>query len=124
MSGLSTTSAQNPGRGRQAGPPYRPEAGAKDLRAVLFNWTWYMGMLRGLDEHELVATLEYQGKGTIQVDGQPCALTKYRVSNNYQTPGERIEHIQGLNLFAGLDLMNRLQQEAVRADRKALECRR
>ena len=54
--------AQAPGRGRQAGPPYRPAAGAKDLRAVLFNWTWYLGMLRGLDEHELVATLEYQGK--------------------------------------------------------------
>jgi hypothetical protein len=39
---------------------------------------------------ELVATIEYQGKGTIQVDGQPCTLTKYRISNNYQTSGERI----------------------------------
>lgn len=86
---LSTTSAQ---ANRQAGPPYRPAAGAKDLRAVLFNWTWAMGMLRGLDEHELVATLEYQGKGTIQVDGQPCTLTKYRISNNYQTSGERIQY--------------------------------
>ena len=53
---------------------YRPAAGAKDLRAVLFNWTWYMGMLRGVDEHELISSLEYQGKGTIQVDGQPCTL--------------------------------------------------
>jgi hypothetical protein len=92
ISALSTASAQAPGRGRQAGPPYRPAAGAKDLRSVLFNWTWYMGMLRGLDEHELVATLEYQAKGTIQVDGQPCTLTKYRVSNNYQTSGERIQY--------------------------------
>jgi hypothetical protein len=89
---LSTANAQAPGRGRQAGPLYRPAAGAKDLRAVLFNWTWYMGMLRGLDEHELVATLEYQAKGTIQVDGQPCTLTKYRISNNYQTSGERIQY--------------------------------
>jgi hypothetical protein len=77
---------------RAAPPPYRPAASAKDLRAVLFNWTWYMGMLRGIDEHELVATLEYQGKGRIQVDGRPCTLTKYRVSTNYQTSGQRIQY--------------------------------
>jgi hypothetical protein len=73
-------------------PAYRPGADAKDLRAVLFNWTWYMGMLRGLDEHELVASLEYQGKGTIQVEGQPCTLTKYRVSTNYQVSGQRVQY--------------------------------
>ena len=33
----------------------------------------------------MVASLEYQGTGTIQVNGQPCTLTKYRVSTNYQT---------------------------------------
>jgi hypothetical protein len=71
---------------------YRPAKGAKDLRAVLFNWTWYMGMLRGVDEHELVSSLEYQGKGVIQVDGQPCTLTKYRVSTSYQTPGQRVQY--------------------------------
>jgi hypothetical protein len=71
---------------------YRPAKGAKDLRAVLFNWTWYMGMLRGVDEHELVSSLEYQGKGSIQVDGQPCTLTKYRVSTSYQTPGQRVQY--------------------------------
>jgi hypothetical protein len=71
---------------------YRPAKGAKDLRAVLFNWTWYMGMLRGVDEHELIASLEYQGEGTIQVDGQPCALTKYRVRTNYQYPGQRVQY--------------------------------
>ncbi len=71
---------------------YRPAKGAKDLRAVLFNWTWYMGMLRGVDEHELIASLEYQGKGAMQVDGQPCTLTKYRVSTNYQTPGQRVQY--------------------------------
>jgi hypothetical protein len=76
------------GRG---GPPYTPEKGARDLKAVLFNWTWHMGMLRGVTEPEIVTTLEYQGKGTIQVEGQPCALTKYRVSTNYQTPGQRTQ---------------------------------
>ncbi|HEX5230582.1 MAG TPA: hypothetical protein VFW44_22880 [Bryobacteraceae bacterium] len=73
-------------------PPYRPAKDAKDLRSVLFNWTWYMGMLRGVDEHELITSLEYQGKGTIQVNGQPCTLTKYRVSTNYQYPGRRVQY--------------------------------
>jgi hypothetical protein len=78
---------------RQGGPPerYTPAPGAKDLRAVLFNWAWYMGMLRGPQESESVATLELKASGTIQVDGQPCRLTKYRISNNYQTAGERIQ---------------------------------
>jgi hypothetical protein len=59
---------------------------------VLFNWTWHMGMLRGVQEHELVVSLEYQGNGTIQVDGQPCTLTRYRTSTNYQSPGERTQY--------------------------------
>jgi hypothetical protein len=90
VSGLLTAGAQ--AQQRAAPPPYTPAPGAKDLKAVLFNWTWHMGMLRGEDEHELVASLEYQGKGTIQVDGQPCTLTKYRASTNYQTPGQRIQY--------------------------------
>jgi hypothetical protein len=90
VSGLLTAGAQAQFGGGP--PPYTPAAGAKDLRAVLFNWTSYMGMLRGIDEHELIASLEYQGNGTIQVDGQPCTLTKYRVSTNYQTPGQRIQY--------------------------------
>ena len=90
ISGLLAAGAQAQ-RGPDGPPPYRPAAGAKDLRSVLFNWTWYQGMLRGLDEHELIVSLEYQGNGTIQVDGQPCTLTKYRVSTNYQLPGQRIQ---------------------------------
>jgi hypothetical protein len=89
---LSPAGAQAPSANREPPPPYRPAAGAKDLRAVLFNSTWHMGMLRGVDEHELVVSLEYQGKGTIQVDGQPCTLTKYRVSTNYQIPGQRVQY--------------------------------
>jgi hypothetical protein len=82
------------GRGRgEPPPPYRPAQGAKDLKSVLFNWTWYLGMLRGVDEHELIVSLEYQAKtGTVQVDGQPCAITKYRVSTNYQLPGQRTQY--------------------------------
>ncbi|HUA20941.1 MAG TPA: hypothetical protein VMB25_19465 [Bryobacteraceae bacterium] len=73
-------------------PLYTPAPGAKDLKSVLFNWAWYMGMLRSSEERDLIMSLEYQGKGTIQVDGQPCNVTKYRTSISYQTSGERIQY--------------------------------
>ncbi len=84
---LSTAAAQG-----RVPEPYTPAADAKDLKAVLFKWMWNMGMLKGHDERDMVASLEYQGKGTIQVDGQPCALTKYRASTNYQTFSQRIQY--------------------------------
>jgi hypothetical protein len=87
------------------GPPpqlYTPEEGARDLKSVLFNWTWHMGMLRGIEEHELIVTLEYRGEGTIQVNGQPCTLAPYqekrygelgsagyRISSQFQFAGSR-----------------------------------
>jgi hypothetical protein len=78
--------------GRGGGPPlYTPTPADKDAKAVLYNWASHMGMLRGVEEHELVVSLEYQGNGTIQVDGQPCTLKKYRVSTNYQTTGQRTQ---------------------------------
>jgi hypothetical protein len=71
---------------------------------VLFNWTWHMGMLRGIEEHELAVTLEYRGEGTIQVNGQPCTTTAYqegrpgelgksgyRIGNAYQFAGSRTQ---------------------------------
>jgi hypothetical protein len=89
------------------GPPpqlYTPAEGAKDLKSVLFNWPWHMGMLRGIEEHELAVTLEYRGEGTIQVSGQPCAITPYkearegelgtsgyRISTAYQFAGSRTQ---------------------------------
>jgi hypothetical protein len=97
-----TASAQG-GRG---GPPlFTPEADAEDLKSVLVNWPWHMGMLRGIEEHELVITLEYRAEGTIQVNGQACAISPfedaaregelgtsgYRISANYQQPGYRTQ---------------------------------
>ncbi len=73
-------------------PAYTPAADAQDLKAVLFNWTWNMGMLRGIDEHELIATLEYKGTGTVQVGNQACTLDSFRVSTNYQLPGQRVQY--------------------------------
>ena len=43
------------GRGATA---FTPTPGAKDLKSVLYNWTWHMGMLRSGNESELVKTLE------------------------------------------------------------------
>jgi hypothetical protein len=85
--------------------PYTPKEDARDLKSVLFNWPWHMVMLRGIEEHELAVTLEYRGEGTIQVNGQPCAITPYqatkrkgelghsgyRVSDAYQFEGSRTQ---------------------------------
>ena len=90
------------------GPPpklYTPAEDARDLKSVLFNWPWHMVMLRGIEEHELAVTLEYRGEGTIQVNGQPCAITPYkkterpgelgtsgyRISDAYQFAGSRTQ---------------------------------
>jgi hypothetical protein len=91
MTGAWPAGAQGGGGGFGGPPPYTPEPGARDLKAVLFNWAWSMGMLRGQAEPELVGTLDYHGEGTIQVDGQPCTLTKFRFQANYQTPGFRTQ---------------------------------
>jgi len=87
----AAAAAQTP-PGASTTEPYTPAKDAKDLKAVLFNWMWHMGMLKGHDERDMVATLEYQGTGTIQVDGQPCTLTKFRASTNYQTFSQRIQY--------------------------------
>jgi hypothetical protein len=75
------------GRG---GPEYTPEPGATDLKSVLFNWAWHMGMLRSTEEYDLIMSLVYEGTGTMQVDGQPCNVTRYRSDISYQRSGERV----------------------------------
>src|SRR6185436_5171213 len=76
--------------GPGGGPEYTPAPDAKDLKSVLFNWAWHMGMLRSTEEYDLLMSLMYQGKGTVQVGGQPCNVTMYRSDISYQTSGERI----------------------------------
>src|SRR5690606_18706439 len=90
--GLGVSLSASAQFGGRPEPLYTPEPDARDLKSVLFNWTWHMGMLRGIEEHELIVTLEYRGNGTIRVDGRPCMLTRYRASTNYQTPGQRIQY--------------------------------
>jgi hypothetical protein len=66
ISALSPAGAQTPGADHEPLPPYRPAAGAKDLRAVLFNSAGYMGTLRGVDEHKLISLLEHQPGQRVQ----------------------------------------------------------
>ena len=101
--GISLSASAQFGRGGP--PPYTPDPGAKDLKSVLFNWPWHMGMLRGIEEHELIVSLEYRGEGTVQVNGQACktmpfkeskrpgelGTSGYRIDASYQYPGERIQ---------------------------------
>jgi hypothetical protein len=47
-------------------------------------------MLRSSEAYDLLMTLAYSGKGTVQVGGQPCNVTMYRSDISYQTSGERI----------------------------------
>src|SRR5215831_9242363 len=91
--GAPVTAAAPAPAGAGNDAPYTPAPNAKDLKAVLFNWMWGLGMLKGTDERDMVTSLEYQAKtGTIQVDGQPCALTTFRASTNYQTYSQRIQY--------------------------------
>jgi hypothetical protein len=91
--GPQITTAPPTGEGRRGaggGAEYTPEPEAKDLKSVLFNWAWHMGMLRSTEEYDLLMSLVYQGTGTVQVGGQPCNVTMYRSDISYQTSGERI----------------------------------
>ena len=90
------------------GPPpqlYTPAEGARDLKSVLVNWPWHMGMLRGIEEHELMVSLEYRAEGKLDIGGQVCEITPfkegeregelgtsgYRISVSYQEPGTRTQ---------------------------------
>lgn len=92
LAGASPVLAQAPPGSVAPVEPYTPADDAKDLRSVLFHWTRNMGMLKGFDEREMVATLEYKGTGTIQVNGQPCTITNLRTSTNYQSLSQRVRY--------------------------------
>jgi hypothetical protein len=82
---LSAQTAQKPAASRATPSP------GGDLKTVLHDWANHMGMLRELEERDRIATLEYLGTGMVSVAGQPCKLTKYRVTINYQMSGMRAE---------------------------------
>ena len=91
--GLNPLAAQQRGGASRTPPPTPTAAAAGDVKSVVFNWQWYMGMLRGAQEVESVATFELRkSTGTIRVGGQPCTLTNYRASINYQVSGMRAQY--------------------------------
>ena len=70
--------------------PTRP---ARDAKAqALYDWANHMGMLRGVNENDAIATLELHGSGTIDVAGQACRSTDYHESVNYQQGGVRVTY--------------------------------
>src|SRR5688572_31978038 len=71
--GPQITTAPPTSAGRRAAgeaDAYTPAPGAKDLKSVLSNWAWHMGMLRSTEEYALLMSLMYQATGTVQVGGQ------------------------------------------------------
>src|SRR4029079_12758656 len=83
------------GGGRGRGGAYTPPPGSKELKDVLYNWAWHMGMLRSGAESELVKTLDYYGQsGMFMVNGQPCTAVagKIHMQVNYQLPGYRVQY--------------------------------
>jgi hypothetical protein len=74
-------------------PPTADAAARGDVNTVVFNWMWYMGMIRGVDEIDAAAMFELRkASGTIRVAGQPCTLANYRASINYQVSGMRVQY--------------------------------
>ena len=91
------TSAEPMSVSAQGAPQRRTEGidrswkDAGSIRTVLYNWANHMGMLREIEEHDLVATLDFSATGTVAVNGQPCKLTRYRTEVNYQMSGMRAD---------------------------------
>jgi hypothetical protein len=83
-----------PWSGTNKVPPSVPDAiAAGDVNAVLFNWMWYLGMIRGTSERDSVAMFElWKSTGTMRLDEQPCKLTNYRLDINYQVSGLRARY--------------------------------
>jgi hypothetical protein len=55
--GPQITTAPPTGAGRRGagqGDAYTPAPDAKDLKSVLFNWGWHMGILRSTEEYDLL----------------------------------------------------------------------
>ncbi len=82
-------------QGRPAPTPQRTPAsapsGAPDLKKVLYNAADALGMLRGSQEVDRVATIRYWAAGTMTVNGQSYKVTSYLGSVNYHVPGMRAD---------------------------------
>jgi hypothetical protein len=90
--GLTPLTTHAQGRAGQAGPrAAATPAGATDLKKVLYNAADALGMLRGAQEVDRVATLKYWAAGTMTVNGQMYKVTSYVGSLNFHVPGQRAD---------------------------------
>ena len=51
---------------------YTPAPGARDLKSVIFNWAWHMGMLRSTEEYDLLIEV------AVVADDLMACLQKHR----------------------------------------------
>ena len=90
--------AQNPNpNGGTLTEPYTPAPDAKDLKAVLFNWMWGMGMLKGHDERDMVAIARISGQG--HDSGGRTAVHAHEISCEHQLPD--LQSADSVHLHAG-----------------------
>lgn len=64
---------------------------APDLKKVLYNAADALGMLRGAQEVDRIATIRYWASGTAPMSGQPAPVTGYAASVNFHVPGMRVD---------------------------------
>jgi hypothetical protein len=62
-----------------------------DLKKVLYDAADAMGMLRGAQEVDRIATIRYWASGTAPINGQPSRVTGYAASVNFHVPGMRVD---------------------------------
>ena len=90
--GLAPLTTHAQGRAGQAAPrPAATPAGATDLKKVLYNAADALGMLRGNQEVDRVATMKYWAAGTMTANGQTYKVTSYVGSVNYHVAGQRAD---------------------------------
>ena len=97
--------------------PYTPAPDAKDLKAVLFNWMWDMGMLKGHDERDMVAIARISGQG--HDSGGRAAVHADEISREHQLPD--VQPADSVHLHARERtnvLEHRGRQRAVRLERR------
>jgi hypothetical protein len=75
-------------------PTTRAQGAAPTLKMVLYNAADALGMLRGAQEVDRVATIKYWADGTIAAGGQTYKVTKYVGSVNFHVPGMRADFMR------------------------------
>jgi hypothetical protein len=66
--------------------------GKSELQPHIYQLADGLGMLRTLQEEDMIATVRYWATGTVLVDGKPCKLKSYDASINFHVPGMRVDY--------------------------------